>query len=126
MGLHAAAMLGLNQLRPGDILINYDDDEPDHSLLWVGGNKPVVHSADSGNTSGIVQQSDKIFRGQGQASTEVYRSRNQRLGAETAKIAQGFAVSTTDRRYIKAKNKQWTVNLVTKFSQDRLGGNGGI
>src|SRR5262245_33387866 len=36
----------------GDILIT-----PGHSLLWVGGDKPLIHNVDMDNTRGVVQES---------------------------------------------------------------------
>lgn len=125
MAIHDARILQLSELLAGDIIIEYEDS-PEHSMLWVGGDKPLVHSADSGTTSGIVQQSARGF-GEGDTPfAEVYRCRNQHLAHKVSDIAQRFAVVTTDPRYVTAKKNGWNVGLKTRFSQNRLGGNGGV
>ncbi|MBO0947128.1 hypothetical protein [Fibrella forsythiae] len=123
MPIHHAPLIQTDQLVPGDILIEYENS-PEHSLMWLGGGKPIVHSAEA-TFSGILRQSARGFGGQGTPCFEVYRSLNNALGAKVSQFAAIWATSSNDARYIFAKNNLDELSLMTRFSQDRLGGDGG-
>jgi len=125
MAIAVGRLLRLNEMRPGDILIEYDTT-PEHSMLWVGGLKPIAHSADSDNSSGIVMNAAHgLGAAQGEPLMEVYRCSSSKLANQAAAIGSGFAIPSNDPRYIRSKQNGWGVNLATRFSQSRLGGNGG-
>lgn len=127
MPINHAPLIQLGNMQPGDILVQYED-EPDHSLMWIGGNKPIVHSAEA-RTSGILRQSARGFGGNGPASVEVYRPNSASLAQHAVAIAGKWAIPSDDPRYVLFKTKgnltEFTLNLMTRFSQDRLGGDGG-
>lgn len=128
MAIHPGPLLQLVNLVPGDILVEYDDT-PDHSLMWVGGTKPIVHSAEA-QTSGILRQSARGMGGNGPACHEVYRANSPTLAQYAVAIACKWAVASDDPRYVLFKTderlQEFALNLMTRFSQDRLGGDGGL
>lgn len=118
--------LKTSDLVPGDILIQCDGEEPDHALLWVGGEKPVVHNAEADDYTGVFQQSSKNI-----ASNEeivaIYRHKRAQLGQRAAEFARRWAVSSSDPRFALLKkkvkkNKIQTFRLSTTFNQERLTG----
>jgi len=125
MAIHGAITLARTALVPGDILIEYEKT-PEHALLWLGGFKPIAHSAEA-DTTGILQQSANVLGdGHGRPAYEVYRPLNAVLAKKATDIATAFATPSNDTRYVTAKQQGWGLSLVTKYSQARLGGDGGI
>jgi hypothetical protein len=114
----------LQDLLVGDIIIQTDEGEPEHSLMWVGTGKPVVHSAEGDKLNGVVQQSVGCFEDLSKSDldeTEVWRCRDSQLAARAAKFAIRWATRSDEPWVIKAwQSGQQLVTLRTPFSQDRL------
>jgi hypothetical protein len=122
-------------LQAGDITIVYDDDSPDHSVMWVGGDKPLVHCTDGPGTSGIFQQSNYLYvddddamdsDGEDEPIAEVYRCNSADIAQRARQIAQQFSTRSDNPAYRAVRQAGNKAFLRTRFSQNRLGGNGGI
>jgi hypothetical protein len=95
-------------LQAGDIIIQLDKDTADHTLMWVGGEKPIVHSSEGENFSGVIQQSagpllnlkddSKPWKGY----ARVFRS-DDGLGPLAATFAIKWAVRSDNVAYIEAR-----------------------
>jgi len=79
------------ELAVGDILLT-----PGHSLLWVGGNKPVIHNVASNDTRGVVQESSGDYFGlmnfaNSPTKVRVYRTADADLATRAAAYARDWA-----------------------------------
>lgn len=93
----------------GDIMIEMDGDSVEHSMMWVGGEKPVVHSAEAGDFVGVIQQSAKPYARWKDDSkawrpyARIYRSQDG-SGAAAAKFAIDWATRSDSATFVKLKN----------------------
>ena len=46
----------LLEFQRGDIIFSYEDGEVDHSLIWVGGDKPIIDSVEGKKISGVIRK----------------------------------------------------------------------
>jgi hypothetical protein len=95
------------ELVTGDILIQLDKrGGADHSLMWVGGEKPVVHSVEGDKFNGVIQQSARYFlerwenvkpTDEWKRKVDVYRARDPNLGPAAARFATEWATRSDDQ-----------------------------
>lgn len=100
-------------LEPGDVMIEMTGNSVEHSMMWVGGEKSVVHSAEAGDFVGVIQQSpkpyarwkedDKPWR----SKVRIYRN-NDGLGPEAAKLAIDWATRSDDQVFVQFKKMEET------------------
>ena len=92
-------------LQVGDIIIEMDGGSADHSLLWVGGDKPIVHSAESEEFVGVIRQSAKPYAvwksddKKWKSYARVYRN-NDDLGQRAAQFALDWATRSDEQAYV--------------------------
>lgn len=90
-----------SELEPGDILISVDD----HSLMWVGGEKPVVHNSGVGQFLGVIRQSPSYLETH---NCQVFRHKDRRLAIKASEFATQWAArpgSDFDMPEMKAAEK---------------------
>jgi hypothetical protein len=94
----------------GDILIQGKF----HALLWVGGEKPLVHNVDQGTFVGVIRA--KSLKGGG----AVYRFANATVAARAADFAAGWAdIPGTD--FVLPEPNPAKVVLKSPYSHGRMG-----
>ena len=116
------------ELQSGDILVQGKF----HALMWVGGDKPIVHNANKGQFHGVLQQSlsgaigppkgkslDLFFESAQPGTYAVYRCDDPTIAAHAADFAVGWATPSGSQEADDAlKNKGGF--LKTKYSDDRM------
>lgn len=118
-------------LRPGDIIIQYWDDEngPAHSLIWGDdAGKPVIHNADGGKFNGVIQQSVGVLKSaaepneyDGKPPYRVYRLMDETIAASAADFAEVWATRTDAPEVLSELSAGHTpVRLATPYSSARL------
>ena len=98
-----------DSLQAGDVIVQLKRNQANHCLMWVGGEKPIIHSADADNFSGVIQQSasflPKLKDDLEKWTPHARVFRNQRdLGAQATKFAKQWAVRSDDEAFLNAMN----------------------
>jgi len=94
------------QMKAGDILIELEGGGAEHIIMWVGGDKPIVHSAEQESFVGVIQQSAKPYlikkddEKKWKPFVAVFRSDSESLAAQAAKFAIEWATRSDDEVYM--------------------------
>jgi hypothetical protein len=99
----------------GDLLIQGDVKTKNafHSLIWVGGNKPLVHNISKGRFIGVIRQANYP------ANMPVFRLRDGEVAEEAAKLAENWADTPGETFQLPQSNPSKIV-LKSPYSQQRM------
>jgi hypothetical protein len=112
----------LNELEPGDLICDLDDD--DHFMMWAGGDDPLIENAEADDFGGIFRHSAKKIHDRiNKKNVEgfaVFRCNNQAIALQATNFAIEWSTGKTDDLFIKGKKSDEFFNLKIPFNQDRL------